>query len=60
MVPRRVGHDTLLQFLVSQGEHGIAAPRNLNAPTFCRFSHLKKILAPHRWSKYAEVRTGVR
>src|SRR5438552_9156232 len=36
-----------------------AAPRILNAPPFCRFSHLKKALTPDSASKVLDVRTGV-
>src|SRR5436190_9974862 len=36
------------------------APRNLNAPIFWKFSHLKKSEAPVLWSKVLHVRTGVR
>ena len=35
------------------------APRNLNAPVFCIFSHLKKILQPHILFILVEVNTGV-
>ena len=35
------------------------APRYLNAPTFWRFSHLKKTDPPQRSSNVREVRTGV-
>src|SRR5271156_3825132 len=38
----------------------LVAPRILNEPVFCRFSHLKKIRAPTIASREAEVRTGVR
>src|SRR5882724_12605067 len=37
----------------------LAAPRILNAPPFCRFSHLKNALTPDAASKVLEVRTGV-
>jgi hypothetical protein len=37
----------------------LQAPRNLNAPTFCRFSHLKNTRAPARSSTLRLVRTGV-
>src|SRR3989337_881417 len=36
------------------------APRNLNAPPRCRFSHLKKTCAPTCSSNVREVTTGVR
>src|SRR4051794_159467 len=36
------------------------APRSLNAPPVCRFSHLKKTSQPVRASKAAERMTGVR
>src|SRR5688500_7521900 len=36
------------------------APRYLNAPPVCRFSHLKNTCAPTRASNAAERRTGVR
>jgi len=36
------------------------APRILNEPVFCRFSHLKKSCAPVMAFKDADVRTGVR
>ncbi len=36
------------------------APRILNDPVFCRFSHLKKSRAPARASSDEDVRTGVR
>src|SRR5689334_13818328 len=37
-----------------------AAPRILNAPPFCMFSHLKKTFAPASRSKLYECSTGVR
>jgi len=37
-----------------------AAPRILNAPPRCRFSHLKNTRVPARASNPAEVITGVR
>ena len=37
-----------------------AAPRNLNAPPFCMFSHLKKVVTPASRSKLCEFMTGVR
>src|SRR6185503_6413009 len=37
-----------------------AAPRILNAPPFCMFSHLKNTFAPASRSKLCEFRTGVR
>src|SRR4029077_16733513 len=37
-----------------------AAPRILNAPPFCMFSHLKKTFAPASRSKLCEFSTGVR
>src|SRR5437762_11050698 len=36
------------------------APRILNEPVFCRFSHLKKSPAPAMAFRDADVRTGVR
>ena len=36
------------------------APRILNEPVFCRFSHLKKSRAPAMAFRDADVRTGVR
>src|SRR5579872_904608 len=36
------------------------APRILNAPPFCMFSHLKKTFAPASRSKLCEFKTGVR
>jgi hypothetical protein len=36
------------------------APRILKEPVRCRFSHLKKSLAPAMESNEEEVRTGVR
>jgi hypothetical protein len=36
------------------------APRILNEPVFCMFSHLKKSCAPVMTFKDADVRTGVR
>src|SRR5262249_33461659 len=36
------------------------APRNLNAPTFCKFSHLKNSDRPASRSSVAHVITGVR
>src|SRR5882724_11870525 len=36
------------------------APRILNDPVFCRFSHLKNNSAPHSASSVAERSTGVR
>jgi len=38
----------------------LAAPRNLKAPTFWKFSHLKNSSAPTRAERLAQVRTGVR
>src|SRR5450755_4200474 len=38
----------------------LVAPRILNEPVFCKFSHLKKIRAPVMASREAEVSTGVR
>ncbi len=38
----------------------LVAPRALNAPTFCRFSHLKYSTAPAASSSDAECMTGVR
>src|SRR5262249_8477331 len=38
----------------------LVAPRILNEPVFCRFSHLKKSRAPVSASRVAESRTGVR
>ena len=38
----------------------LVAPRILNAPTFCRFSHLKNNRAPLASSTYELVNTGVR
>src|SRR5262249_18449448 len=37
-----------------------AAPRILNAPPVCRFSHLKTAEVPDSESKVRDVRTGVR
>ncbi len=48
-LPRRRGCSTVL-----------TAPRALKAPTFWRFSHLKKTCAPSSRSNVAEVMTGVR
>src|SRR5579872_245787 len=36
------------------------APRILNEPVFCRFSHLKKTRAPMSLSSAEDVRIGVR
>src|SRR5216684_864760 len=38
----------------------LEAPRILNEPVFCRFSHLKKSCAPAMAFNEADVRTGVR
>src|SRR5688572_25159600 len=38
----------------------LVAPRALNAPTFCMFSHLKNRLPSDCWSSVELVRTGVR
>jgi len=38
----------------------LAAPRNLNAPPFCMFSHLKNVVTPASRSKLCEFMTGVR
>ena len=38
----------------------LAAPRNLKAPTFWKFSHLKNSSAPVRPFRAAQVNTGVR
>ena len=38
----------------------LQAPRNLNAPTRCRFSHLRNTWAPTCRSRLAQVHTGVR
>src|SRR5579872_719709 len=37
-----------------------AAPRILNAPPFCMFSHLKYVATPASRSKLCEFKTGVR
>ena len=36
------------------------APRNLKAPAFWKFSHLKKAKAPSAWSALLDIITGVR
>ena len=41
-------------------ESALYAPRNLKAPMFCRFSHLKNTLAPVIESMAGELSTGVR
>src|SRR5687767_10742663 len=44
----------------SNWESALKAPRNLNAPTRWKFSHLKNTSAPTRWSAACERNTGVR
>ncbi len=44
----------------SREKTALVAPRALKAPTFCRFSHLKKRDAPAMASMEAQVATGVR
>ncbi|SST07683.1 Uncharacterised protein [Klebsiella pneumoniae] len=41
-------------------DSALKAPRNLNAPMRCRFSHLKKTSAPSSSSRVREDITGVR
>jgi hypothetical protein len=44
----------------SRRDSALKAPRNLNAPTRWKFSHLKNTVAPNASSTVRDVNTGVR
>ena len=61
MVARRVGDDAGRALAPSLSRlTALNAPRNLNAPMRCKFSHLRNMRLPHAISSSREVATGVR